>query len=476
MNLGRCSPVSRGNPRLPLLLLGAALMGVAATPAHAQQAGFAAPGATAAATGAEEPAPAFGLRGRIIETGSLPSSVSNKAAQREERALRVEADKIRAAKAEEDPWAPLGIRAGSFILYPSVEIGAGYTTNAPHTAGGGPSATTTVTPKLLVQSDWNRHEATLTLRGVRTEFHDGVTLPDTSASVEATGRIDISRDWQAKLNAAYYLTHQSPSDTGFPAGADDKPAVHTINAGGEITKAIGPATLTLAATAERNQYDPAHSGMVVIDQGDRDNTLYQARIRGGYAISPMTTPFIEIGGGRRIYDRAVDGNGFERDATVSFLRGGIAYDSSPVLKGEIAVGYRQERRDDPQLPDLGGFTVDATATWSPTRLITIDLRAGTSFNPIADPNSAGSVTYDAGFDVAYLFRHNITLHAIGNIAAERFQGPGANVTYQIGGGFDWKINRMIVLTSRFTHEWTNFANPAENYTAEVVTVGLRLQK
>jgi hypothetical protein len=400
---------------------------------------------------------------------------SSRAAQREERALRRAADQAKAARLEEDPFAPLGIRAGGFILYPSIDVTGGYTTNATQSPGGKGSGLVTVAPKLLIQSDWSRHEATLTLRGSQTRYADETVLPDTSGAVEGTARIDISRDWQLKVNGAYILTHQTPSDTGFPAGADDKPAVHTIDGGAELKRAIGPAAVSLIGTAERVTYDPGHAGGVPIDQGDRDNTLYEARLRAGYAVSPLTTPFVEAGIGRRSYDRIADINGYRRSANTMMLRAGLTYESAPVLKGEIAAGWRREIRDDPLLPDLQGFIVDGTLTWSPTRLLNIDVAVSTSFSPTADPASAGSIVYDGTIDAAYLLRHNVTTHFLSAVSAERFDSGGVNYTYSIGAGLDWKLNRSLIVIGRYAHEWTDF-HTGGNRVGDVITAGLRVQR
>src|SRR4051794_27349063 len=64
-----------------------------------------------------------------------------------------------------DPYAQLGIRAGTFIVYPAVESDVGYTTNAAGSAGGRPSTIVTVRPEVIIRSDWSRNSASLTLRG-----------------------------------------------------------------------------------------------------------------------------------------------------------------------------------------------------------------------------------------------------------------------------------------------------------------------
>ena len=92
---------------------------------------------------------------------------------------------------QDDPYAALGIRAGGFVLFPSLTVTAGHTSNAAESSGGSGSAYVTVTPELAIRSDWAEHEATLTLRGSYERFFDGTTADKPTAMVAATGRIDL---------------------------------------------------------------------------------------------------------------------------------------------------------------------------------------------------------------------------------------------------------------------------------------------
>jgi len=64
-----------------------------------------------------------------------------------------------------DPYEPLGVRAGEFLLRPSIELGYGIDSNPNRTPGGPRSNFFQVLPELLVRSQWSRHELGATLRG-----------------------------------------------------------------------------------------------------------------------------------------------------------------------------------------------------------------------------------------------------------------------------------------------------------------------
>src|SRR5262249_14679984 len=63
----------------------------------------------------------------------------------------------RHGKAEDDPYAQLGWRAGAFLILPSVELTTGYDTNPSRIPGGSGAMSYVVAPELIVRSDWSRH-------------------------------------------------------------------------------------------------------------------------------------------------------------------------------------------------------------------------------------------------------------------------------------------------------------------------------
>ena len=71
---------------------------------------------------------------------------------------------------EEDPFAPLGIRAGAFTFRPAVEFTAGYDSNPDRTGGGSGSSYLVVAPELQVKSDWSRHELAADIHGSYSQY------------------------------------------------------------------------------------------------------------------------------------------------------------------------------------------------------------------------------------------------------------------------------------------------------------------
>ena len=419
--------------------------------------------AFAATTGAAS-AEVIGLR-----NGIAPDSVD------EETTASVPAP---APKAEEqDPYEALGIRAGSFILYPSLTATTGYTTNASGSVGAAGSGFGLLEPELFIQSDWARHETTLSLRGSYEKFFDGASPDKPSAAAVATARIDFENEWTADLAAGATYSQQNISDASFPSGADTPPGVIGLSSTAALNGNFGRGTFTIAGSVDRSMYENATSGGIPVDQGDRTNTVFGGRLRVGYEATASLTPFVEGEIARRAYDRAIDNGGFQRSSTGLTARAGVAFDRGPLLTGEIAVGTTQEDFDDPLLASLSALSVDGSLVWSPTELTTVTFDGSTAINPSTNPASSGSVVYDATVDIAYAWRRNFTINWTGEINHEHFQGSEeVDTTYDVGMSATWKINRSLHLTAGYVHEWVVSTDPAVDYQSDAVQVELRAQR
>jgi hypothetical protein len=378
------------------------------------------------------------------------------------------------APAEDDPFAAVGIRAGSFILYPSLTTSFEHASNA---SGDGRTDTLTVTPELRLQSDWALHAATLTLRGAYAKDFTGGTPDSPSASAEATGRIDLKPGWDIGLTGNYDYSQQDITDPSFPAGVDHPPGVHEFSGSAALDGRFGRKVFTLEGNADRTLYQDGASEGAVVDQGYRNNSVFGGRLRLGYESPLGVTPFVEGELSRRQYDRTTDNDGLMRSSLETIGRAGLAFDRGPVLTGEMAVGYGVQSFDDPALAALRALTIDGSLVWSPTRLYTATFTGATAFKPGTDPASSGSVAYDGSVDLAYAWKPNLTVDWTADLTHEIFQGTGeVDTTIRAGVGATWKLNRRAWLTGGYSHEWGNSTVAGNTYQSDSLRIELRLQK
>ncbi len=95
------------------------------------------------------------------------------------------------------------------------------------------------------------------------------------------------------LPAATPIPQQSISDPSFPAGVDHPPGVHDFTGSAALDGGFGRTIFTLEGKTERTLYENGTSGGAVVDQGDRNNTVFGGRLRLGYESPLGVTPFVE---------------------------------------------------------------------------------------------------------------------------------------------------------------------------------------
>src|SRR6185312_3532069 len=105
----------------------------------------------------------------------------------------------RRPRGEDDPYAPVGIREGSFLWYPGIEVSAGYDTNPLRRTEKTPSDFFVVAPDLKVKSEWLRHSLSAELRGSYTTY--GRTFENAIATAPDCGCTGVAAVTQDLTNS-----------------------------------------------------------------------------------------------------------------------------------------------------------------------------------------------------------------------------------------------------------------------------------
>jgi hypothetical protein len=477
-----------GNPaQLSALALAAALLAAPVT-AHGQEQeqdlpglrGTVAEDALSADADAPAAAPAPRPRPAPREVPTLPEEPAP-AAMREQRAgldnQRVAAIEARPRAPDDDPYAPIGIRAGTFVLRPQLEQGIGWTSNAGNAPGGRASVFSETALRLDAQSDWSRHRAAFTADGSYRKSLSGDRIDEIDGGV--TGRIDfdLAHELAAFVAAGYRADPESASTPGAIAGAVEQPLRHTLDASAGLSKDAGPLRFALTGALARETFDDAElTDGTVVSQRDRDSTLATATLRAGYAISPALAPFVEAEIGRRIYDETLDSGGYARSADRYALRGGVAFDFGEKLNGEIAAGWLTERPDDSRLDDVSGLSLIGNVAWSPVRGTTLRLTAGTTVETAAAPGEAGSLLYTGNLALERQLRANLTGRAVAGLDWRDYAGGGHDLVMRGEASLTWWMNRYAGITASASHEVQESSLPGRDWDATRVWLGMTLQR
>lgn len=376
---------------------------------------------------------------------------------------------------EDDPYAPLGIRAGTMILRPAIEVGGGYDTNAARSGNArkaSPLHRTEV--ELNATSDWSRHQLDVGLRGAYTGYTalSNANRPDGDARIAL--RLDATRDLTFDSALTARIDTESPSSVNLPGGVSKR--VPFVTTGGALgaTHRFGRLSLGLRGTLDRVDYADAEAGGVTVSQRARNLTTYGMRLRAGYEITPGISPFAEATVDRRVHDLAVDTNGYRRDSTGGGLRLGSTFELARNLTGEASAGYIFRAYEDARLAHLRSPAVDAALTWSISPLTTLNLRAQTEIAETTIANSAGARVVRGTATLTHAFLRNFTATATLGFSRADYDGVNRQEnSLTAGTRLEYRFNRMLALRGSYAFEKLDVNSPGESYNAHTFMLGLR---
>jgi hypothetical protein len=379
---------------------------------------------------------------------------------------------------ETDPFAPTGIRIGSFTLRPSVEQGITSTSNADSSNGGRPATLSETALRLNATSDWSTNSASIDGYVLLRKTLSGDEVEDARGRLDTNLDIDLDNEWRAVGKLGYEAAPESASSPVVISGTTSEPLRQTIDGSLGIEKDVGKARIGLTGAVERDTYGDAELSMGgLLSQKDRNSTLYTATLRTGYEVSPALTPFLEFEAGRRLYDERIDTGGFERSANRLGTRAGLEFDLGEKLAGEFSAGWLRESFDDNRLAPISAATVNADLRWSPERGTTIGLRGTTAVEGTTTPGEGGSILYSGRLSAERQIRANLTATALLGLDWRDYSGSdGHDLIFSAEAGLTWWLNRYAGITTRARHETLSSNLPGRDARTNSIYVGLTLRR
>ena len=384
--------------------------------------------------------------------------------------------------ASNDPFAPVGVRAGSFVLLPSVDLSGGYSTNPGHgSPTGPPSAYFVAAPELQVASDWERHALTADILGSYSEYTSGSLVPSLNVpflNSKIDGRIDVTRDTQILLENRFIVATDNPGSPNLQTELAKLPINQDVGGTLGLAQEINRLTFTLKGTIDRATYDPSllTNGQYSTN-ADRNFDQYAAIMRVGYEIDPGMKPFLEVQEDQRIHDEEFDRNDLQRNSTGTSVKVGSVVDLFGTLTGEMAIGYLERRYQDPTLPNITGPIAVGTLIWQATALTTAKLTAASQVYETTVDNASGDFTHDFNLEVDHAFRTWLIGILKLGYGTDDYAGSGlTDNRYFVSIGATYKLNREWWLRTELRQDWQTASQPGNSYTATSILLGLRWQR
>ncbi|MFK8250036.1 outer membrane beta-barrel protein [Ancylobacter terrae] len=379
--------------------------------------------------------------------------------------------------AEDEPFAPVGVRVGTYVVRPYVELTTGYDSNALRIPNGKGSLFTNVEGGFVARSDWSRHALDFELRGGYTAYENvsGNNRPEAEGIIR--GRIDINSLIRLDTIIRGAITTDSPGSPDQVAGAIEPPLIYESGVDIGLTRRFNRLEVTAAGLIEREDHAPAQlAGGITESQADQNVTGYGVRLRGAYEIMPGLKPFVQVVADHRVYDIVPDSQGYNRDSKGVTGLVGSEMRFSGLLTGTAAIGWTWREYVDPQLDNISGLVFDASLNWEVSGLTTVVLRARSDVEETTVENASGDFVHEIRLEVDHAFRRWLIGNASVAYRIDNYEGAYSQDTFTIAAGFAYKMGRNMELTGQVSHLKLDSSLPGQDYTANVVQVGLRLQR
>ena len=383
-------------------------------------------------------------------------------------------DRRIARLAQFEPYDPVGIKIGSFVFFPQLELGGNSYTNLFKSPRPRSDVSFDVRPSARLASNWSRHALEFSAISTSSFYNEFSTENEKAYTLEARGRLDITRRTSLQATISQDLSQESRSDFAVRSSAS-RPEVLTIKAALALNQTFNRLSLQMrGSVADISYTDSSSNGGPSINT--RDYVLNEQAVRVAWEFKPTLSVFSETALNERDY-RRLDANGIDRSSTGERYRVGVSFGTSGErLRGEISSGWGIQHPQ-ARLPDVSGVLVDANLTWRATALTSLILVARSDF---AETTLAGVSTVRAqavGAEARHAIRRDLIATAGLSYTVSDYVGSSlAEDELRATLGIEYFLNRETTLFSKYTHiAFTSSAANAD-YDADELRVGVRIRR
>lgn len=371
-------------------------------------------------------------------------------------------------------YEPVGIRAGSFMFFPSLDLRGEYNDNIfSDKTDKVDDFIFGIRPSISGRSLWQRHSLRMNAYG---NFGIHADNPDENfedAGVSTEGTIDIADGSRLNVKLGATRDHERRDSP------DDARGVHpTIyyRFTPEMTfdQRINRVALRVKASADYIDFNDTVNGAgAVINQDDRDRLTWVIEGRAGYDLSRNVQLYVSALTDHRIYDDQFDDDGYERDSNGYGVFGGIIVDLEGLISAEAYVGYRSQSFADARLENVKGVGGGINLIWAPTKLTTVTLTGERIVEETTLTGSTASLNTSFDLTIDHELRRNIVITLSGGYLNRNYEGIARDDDTLRGSvGVQYLISRHFRLRAGYSYNARSSNIPGNGYDTNSVYVNL----
>ena len=382
------------------------------------------------------------MKNAILSVSVLAMLAASGAAMAQSRVVAA-SDKVAADN------APLGLRAGSFLVIPKVDVEGTFNDNIYATTNNTESDfITTVRPQVAVKSNWSRHAVNAVANLEEKRYADNTSEDVTNYTVALDGRADIMRETSIGGGVAIARAHEDRGDPNSLGSGVEPTQFDTMTARIGAYRGLGKANVRIDSEARDIDYDNGRTaGGAVVNNNLRDRKEYSQSLRAGYRFTPSMEAFVKAVADTRAYDIKGSGGSLNRGNHGQTYTGGLNFDLTGKTKGEVFAGYARRNYVDRGLKDINEPTFGGNLTYNFSPLTTFKAGIERGIEETTLGASSGYVGTDYSVGVEHALRRNVLLTAKAGYTDNQYKGFAANQRHDkiavVGAGIDWWLNRCL---------------------------------
>jgi hypothetical protein len=379
---------------------------------------------------------------------------------------------------------PEPVRLGAFVVRSNAEVGLTANDNVFATENNKQSdVIARVGGEFAADTDWSVHGLGFDASAYRNQYLDLSDESTTDVTARARGRLDVTRE--LSLRGSVFAEDLAEPRTDFVnAFGADRPVEYTrtgVTADADFQNDRIRWNNGVSFSDENYKDGKAAGTGANIDQDYRDRKVVYGRTRLSYAVSPNLAVFGQATATKSDYDveQVFAGTPHSRDSKGYTVAAGVDFELTTLVRGDIAVGYLNETKDDSFFQDVSGLSIDGRMAWFPTRLTTVTFDAARRVVDTGAFESPSAVQTRFGARIDHELRRNIILSGYGGVSNYEYEDVdrkednlefGAIATYKMNKRVHWELfarnrDRDVSGTAGFN---------GASYSQNQVGIGLKL--
>ncbi len=398
-----------------------------------------------------------------------------------QRRLERQDDRTVSAR-EGENYDPKGVRLGSFLLFPALELNEAFNDNVfAQSASSGTTASflQVIKPTVELRSTWSSHMLNVYARGNIGFYTSAPTQNYQDVAVGTDGRIDIQRNWNIYGGFSFNRKHEDPGLPNTVSGPSNVTIYNQLIGSAGYYQKVNRFSARAEFNVDNYTYFDNGLGIAqgVVPNADRNRTELRESLRFGYEFLDGYEFWVRGSLNQRMYVTPVDATGFARNSNGWDLVGGITLDLGGLITAEAFAGYLQQNYVNQGTAPLQGPMFGLLAHWNPLKELWIRPYVRRTVNEAAVIGESGYLNTSMGFNASYEVRPNIQLGALADYTIADYQSfSSTNSRYDqyvtLGASVMYTPVRQFFIgpSYQYVHRASN--QPSLDYSQNVIMLRL----